>query len=123
MLNHLTITVSDYEKSVIFYSASLQVLGIKPLFIDPNGATGFGIDRPMFWIAKTDETHPVSSHVHIAFEAKSQEMVDAWHSATIAAGATDNGKPGFRPEYHKDYYAAFVLDSDGNNVEAVCGNS
>jgi catechol 2,3-dioxygenase-like lactoylglutathione lyase family enzyme len=80
---------------------------------------GFG-DRgkPWFWLSPTREGP--SGPTHVAFAAADRAAVDAFHAAAIAAGARDNGTPGLRPHYHADYYGAFVLDPDGNNVEAVC---
>jgi predicted lactoylglutathione lyase len=71
-------------------------------------------------VAVTDADHPVSKNIHIAFASKKHELVDAFYAAAIKAGGADNGAPGLRPEYDKNYYAAFVLDPDGNNIEAVC---
>ncbi len=71
----------------------------------------------MFWVGANG---PRSGPIHVAFAADSREQVDAFHLAALAAGGRDNGAPGVRPEYHPNYYGAFVLDSDGNNIEAVC---
>jgi catechol 2,3-dioxygenase-like lactoylglutathione lyase family enzyme len=79
---------------------------------------GFGGDFPFFWIGKLDRGPQTG--VHVAFTAKDREMVDAFHAAALAAGGPDNGGPGVREIYHPDYYGAFVLDPDGNNIEAVC---
>jgi predicted lactoylglutathione lyase len=79
---------------------------------------GFGDDFPFFWIARRDRGP--DSGVHVAFTAENRETVDAFHAAALAAGGTDNGEPGVRELYHPHYYGAFVLDPDGNNVEAVC---
>jgi predicted lactoylglutathione lyase len=73
--------------------------------------------KPDFWI---NEGTPQTPRVHLAFRAENRAQVDAFYAAAIAAGGTDNGKPGLRPHYHPDYYGAFVLDPDGHNVEAVC---
>jgi predicted lactoylglutathione lyase len=79
---------------------------------------GFGDDFPFFWIGRRDRGP--DSGVHVAFTAENRETVDAFHAAALEAGGTDNGGPGVRELYHPDYYGAFVLDPDGNNVEAVC---
>ena len=76
-----------------------------------------GIERPDFWVALQPATRTVA---HVAFRAESTAQVDAFHAAAVAAGGRDNGAPGPRPQYHPAYYGAFVLDPDGNNVEAVC---
>jgi predicted lactoylglutathione lyase len=82
------------------------------------GAAGLGANgKPFFWIAGAGKASPAT---HIAFTADSRAEVDAFYAAAIAAGAKDNGKPGIRAHYHPNYYGAFVLDADGNNVEAVC---
>jgi len=95
----------------------LAPLGIKRVF-DGDIYCGYGVDRPFFWIAQEDW----QSKVHVAFEAKSKEGVIQFHDAAIKAGGKDNGKPGPRPEYHENYFGAFILDPDGNNIEAVFGN-
>jgi catechol 2,3-dioxygenase-like lactoylglutathione lyase family enzyme len=123
MFDHITITASDYGKSRAFYEVTLASLNMKSLYEEKDIVTGFGVDRPIFWISKHDAEHPVSTNVHIAFRCESRELVDAFYQAAMAAGAKDNGAPGLRPQSHENYYAAFVLDPDGNNVEAVYGNS
>lgn len=123
MFDHLSIIVSDYAKSRAFYEATLASLNMKPLHEEKDRVTGFGVDRPVFWITTSDAEHPVSTNVHIAFQCESQELVNAFHKAALAAGGKDHGAPGLRPRYHETYYAAFVFDPDGNNIEAVCGNS
>src|SRR4051794_2125971 len=118
MLDHLGINVSDYERSRDFYSAALATLGHSLLMEPLPRFGGFGSDgMPAFWI--TDQREPVTT-AHIAFAAPDRETVDAFHAAALAAGGTDNGEPGVREIYHPQYYGAFVLDPDGNNVEAVC---
>ncbi|MCX5494322.1 VOC family protein [Kaistia dalseonensis] len=122
MFDHVGIAVSDYYASLGFYEKALAPLGIKlvmrmPAEIGQAGA-GFGETlKPEFWIWEGGRTRP---HVHIAFTAPDRATVDAFYAAAIAAGATDNGPPGVRAHYHANYYAAFVLDPDGHNIEAVC---
>ena len=83
------------------------------------GIGGFGADgKPWFWI--TDQRQPTTENVHVAFTARDRATVDAFHAAALEAGGTDNGPPGVRELYHPMYYGAYVLDPDGNNVEAVC---
>ncbi len=120
MFDHITISAKDYEVSRAFYTSTLMALRIKPLFNIENEVTGFGLDRPRFWVGASDETHPASAAVHIAFACETRELVDEFYKAAMAAGAKDNGAPGLRPEYHEHYYGAFVLDPDGHNIEAVC---
>ncbi len=123
MFDHLTITARDYEISRMFYQTTLAALNMKPLYTIENQVTGYGIDRPRFWIGAADEKHLASANVHIAFACDNRGLVDAFYAAAIAAGATDNGAPGLRPEYHENYYGAFVIDPDGHNIEAVCHNA
>ncbi len=119
MIDHITFRVSDFEGSVRFYDRALAPLGLERLYDVPGGegrATGYGDVRPWFWIA---EARPVSARLHIAMQARSKAEVEAFHSEALAAGGIDNGGPGYRPQYHPTYYAAFVLDPDGHNIEAV----
>ena len=111
------IPVSDFERSKRFYAQALCPLGYE-LIMEPSVyAVGFGLSgKPDFWIGQGEPGHPV----HVAFAADDRATVGAFHEAAIAAGGRDNGGPGLRPHYHPSYYGAFVLDPDGNNVEAVC---
>lgn len=114
MFDHVTILVSDFETSRRFYGIVLGALGV-----------GLGWERsePPFaeWgdFSIAADGKPVTHDVHIAFAAASRDDVDAFHHAGVAAGYRDNGAPGERPQYHPGYYGAFLLDPDGNNVEAV----
>ena len=116
MLDHIGIAVSDLAPGKQFFVAALAPLGYKVLFDLPD-ATGMGSGAfPTFWIAKGRPHGPL----HIAFSAPDRAIVDAFHKAALAAGGRDNGKPGIRAQYHPNYYAAFVFDPEGNNVEVVC---
>ena len=119
MLDHMGFTVRDYDRSKAFYEQALVPLGLS-LIKEPMGAAaGFGTGgHASFWIEA--QGRPVQGRLHIAFGADSREVVDAFHAAALAAGATDNGAPGVRKIYHPNYYAAYALDPDGNNIEAVC---
>jgi catechol 2,3-dioxygenase-like lactoylglutathione lyase family enzyme len=123
MLDHITFGVWDFDRSTAFYDQAFAPLGVTRLVtVDPlhtNGVkvTGYGDDRPWFWLAQEDTTR---GKLHIALTAADRGAVDAFHAAALAAGGTDNGPPGLRPQYHADYYGAFVLDPDGHNIEAVC---
>ena len=125
MLDHVGIPVSDYARSIAFYTRALAPLGIGLIMeVLPEmtggkvSAAGFGHDgKPYFWFG--DDGAP-GEHTHVAFETDSRAKVDAFHAAALAAGGRDNGAPGLRPHYHPDYYGAFVLDPDGHNIEAVC---
>ncbi|MBA3420645.1 MAG: VOC family protein [Thermoleophilaceae bacterium] len=118
MLDHLGLDVTDYERSKAFYERALAPLRIGLVMEPVHGVGGFGDGgKPYFWIGRRDR--PPQTGVHVAFAASSRDQVDAFHAAALAAGASDNGGPGVREIYHPDY-GAFVLDPDGNNVEAVC---
>jgi catechol 2,3-dioxygenase-like lactoylglutathione lyase family enzyme len=115
MIDHIGFAVSDLEKSKAFYEAALAPLGYK-LLMDFGEAVGLGQARADFWIARGS----VSAKNHIAFTAPNRAAVKAFYDAAIAAGGEDNGAPGLRPQYHANYFGAFVYDRDGNNIEAVC---
>ncbi len=123
MLDHVGLEVSDLQRSKAFFEKALAPLGVKLLMEFDGAAAGFGEEteygpKPYFWIG--ERGRPIVSGAHVAFAAPDRETVDAFHAAALAAGGTDNGAPGPRPIYHPGYYGAFVLDPDGNNVEAVC---
>jgi catechol 2,3-dioxygenase-like lactoylglutathione lyase family enzyme len=118
MFDHIGLTVRDLERARAFYAAALAPLGIREL-MQHGDAVAFGVDRPQLWLVPG--THVESEpRVHIAFPAATHLEVETFHRAAIEAGGVDNGAPGLRPHYHPNYYAAFVLDPDGHNVEAVC---
>jgi catechol 2,3-dioxygenase-like lactoylglutathione lyase family enzyme len=117
MLDHLIITVSDYDLSKVFYLKALEPLGYEVVMEFGRGV-GFGVGgKPDFFIREAD---PVKPAVHVAFACHDRDTVDRFYEAAIGAGGKDNGSPGLRPHYHPNYYGAFVLDQDGNNIEAVC---
>ena len=124
-LDHLTLFVSDFARSKAFYQQALAPLGLVPL-MEHGQACGFGRDRkPDFWIGtgpasfqKPEHLRPITP-THVAFAARSRAEVEAFHAAALAAGGTDFGAPGIRADYHPGYYAAFVLDPDGHDIEAV----
>src|SRR5215208_1817261 len=117
MLDHVGISVSDFERSRRFYEKALSPLGYELIMEPRHGAAGLGHSgKPDFWIGQGEPGHPL----HVAFAADDRATVEAFHKAAVAAGGRDNGGPGLRPEYHPSYYGAFVLDPDGNNIEAVC---
>jgi catechol 2,3-dioxygenase-like lactoylglutathione lyase family enzyme len=116
MFDHIGIPVSDLAASRAFYTAALAPLGVV-VTMDVGAAVALGkAGRPQFWLGTNSAP---SSPVHVAFAADRAE-VDAFYAAAMAAGGRDNGPPGLRPHYHPNYYAAFVLDPDGHNIEAVC---
>jgi catechol 2,3-dioxygenase-like lactoylglutathione lyase family enzyme len=123
MIDHIGVSVSDFAAARRFYDAAFGALGGSYLMEVPKEYTegravgGYGRDKPDFWISEgAVQTPPV----HVAFAARSRAEVDDFYKAAMAAGGTDNGAPGLRPQYHPDYYGAFVRDPDGNNIEAVC---
>jgi catechol 2,3-dioxygenase-like lactoylglutathione lyase family enzyme len=121
MIDHVGVEVSDFARSKAFYEAALAPLGIS-MVMEFQGAAGFGKEtehgpNPFFWIQARGR--PAVSGAHIAFGARTTKQVDAFHAAAIAAGGSDHGGTGPRPIYHPGYYGAFVLDPDGNNIEAV----
>ena len=117
MLDHVTIAVSDFARSRTFYDAALAPLGITRLYADGDNAAGYGQgSKAFFWIAEQDRA---PSQAHFAFKASQPADVVAFYTAALAHGGRENGRPGPRPEYHDHYFAAFALDPDGNNIEAV----
>ncbi|MBA3667788.1 MAG: VOC family protein [Sphingomonas sp.] len=124
MLDHIGIAISNIARSEAFYAAALVPLGITKLYeygpdkTDSGGtAIGFGKDKmPFFWVGDNER---VGEGTHVAFTAADRAGVDAFYEAAMKAGGRDNGAPGLRSKYHPNYYAAFVLDPDGINVEAV----
>ena len=132
MIDHIGVTASDLKAARAFYDAAFAPLGIAVVMsvsAEETGSTafiGYGATadrrdiqagKPSFWVS---EGEALTGPMHVAFLAVDRAQVDAVHAAALAAGGTDNGAPGVRPHYHPNYYAAFVLDPDGRNVEAVC---
>jgi catechol 2,3-dioxygenase-like lactoylglutathione lyase family enzyme len=117
MIDHLTISVTDLQKSVTFYERCLKPLGYS-LVMAHEQYRAFGEKgKPCLWIKHAELATPP---MHLAFAASSRPAVDAFYKAAIAAGAQDFGKPGLRPHYHQHYYGAFVVDPNGHPIEAVC---
>ena len=123
MIDHLGFPVSDYARSKAFYERALAPLGYTLIMeVQQNEhdakAAGFGANgKPDFWIGGEGG---LERALHVAITAKDRASVDAFYQAAIAAGGKDNGAPGIRAHYHPNYYAAFVLDPDGHNIEVVC---
>jgi catechol 2,3-dioxygenase-like lactoylglutathione lyase family enzyme len=132
VLDHVSLRVADYDRSKRFYTAALAPLGYS---LAMEGASGAGFRKafiPDFWI-KQGEPNSIGtgvaplaaegcggSAIHVAFAGDNRTTVDEFYRAALAAGGRDNGSPGLRPNYHPNYYGAFVLDPDGYNIEAVC---
>lgn len=122
MIDHIGISTPDFDKAQAFYTAALEPLGAKLQMMVPPEHTGgikvggFGKDSAAFWLSEGSAQNPP---LHLAFSAENRAQVDAFYKAALAAGGTDNGPPGPRPQYHEHYYGAFIHDPDGNNIEAV----
>jgi catechol 2,3-dioxygenase-like lactoylglutathione lyase family enzyme len=116
MLDHVTIRAADQQASRRFYNVVFPVLGFEP--VGPRAAFYEWGD---YSVAQADDDHRVTRHLHVGFAARSREEVDAFWQAGVDAGYTSDGEPGLRAQYHPDYYGAFLLDPDGNSVEACCG--
>jgi catechol 2,3-dioxygenase-like lactoylglutathione lyase family enzyme len=124
MIDHIGFAVSNMERSKTFYVEALKPLGIGVIMevtaeqTGTDAHAGFGKgDKAFFWIGTGQKT---KGGTHVAFTAATRADVDSFYRAALAAGGRDNGAPGLRPHYHPNHYGAFVLDPDGNNVEAVC---
>lgn len=123
MFDHVKFGVSDFEASKAFYRQALAPLGV---LVIAEGEPAYGVEL----CAEGDpaslclfQTAQKPAHLHLAFKAGSRQQVDAFYQAALAAGGRDNGPPGLRPQYHAHYYAAFVIDPDGHNIEAVCSRA
>jgi catechol 2,3-dioxygenase-like lactoylglutathione lyase family enzyme len=117
VLDHVSLRVSELDRSKRFFEAALSPLGYELIMEHEISGSGFGLaGKPDFWIKQGVP----SAAIHVAFSSPDRASVDAFYNAAIAAGGEDNGRPGPRPEYHSTYYGAYVLDPDGNNIEAVC---
>ncbi|MCC4619868.1 VOC family protein [Xanthomonas cassavae CFBP 4642] len=122
-IDHVGMACSDLQTSVAFYRVALAPLGITLLAeltaADTGGRAhaGFGIERPFLWLGSQAQALGAT---HLALTATDRASLEAFHQAALAAGGRDHGAPGLRPHYHPHYYSAFVLDPDGNNLEAVC---
>jgi len=124
MIDHVSLVVSDLARSKAFYRQALVPTGharlveLPPARPGQSPSAGFcHEDGSDLWISQGVASGPP---VHLAFRVATRAAVDAFHRAALAAGGRDNGAPGPRPQYHPNYYGAFVLDPDGNNIEAVC---
>jgi len=124
MLDHIGFTVNEFDRSKRFYEVALAPLSITLLMeVTPEQTglgshAGFGADgKPFFWIGNHGQP---ATAVHVAFTAQSRASVNEFYRTALGVGGRDNGAPGLRPHYHEHYYGAFVLDPDGNNIEAVC---
>ncbi|KQV92067.1 VOC family protein [Pelomonas sp. Root1237] len=120
MFDHVKFGVSDFAASKAFYLKALAPLGVTA---GAEGEPSYGIELVIEGQVTSlclFETQEKPAHLHLAFMAQTRQQVDAFYRAALDAGAADNGAPGLRPKYHANYYAAFVIDPDGHNIEAVC---
>ena len=119
MFDHVEFGVSDYAASKAFFLRALEPLGVA---VVSEGVPSYGVElasksKASLCLFQTDEK---PAHLHLAFKAETRQQVDAFYRAALEAGGRDNGPPGLRPQYHANYYAAFVIGPDGHNIEAVC---
>ncbi len=120
LFNHVQIKVKDLEKSRKFYDCVMDALGYHVVLEITGVVIGYGTSiYDMFEIRQFDEKSPLSEHVHLAFNASCKEDIDSFYYRALEEGGKCNGEPGFRPQYEDGYYAAFVIDQDGHNIEAV----
>jgi catechol 2,3-dioxygenase-like lactoylglutathione lyase family enzyme len=119
MFDHVKFGVSDFAASKAFYLKALEPIGV---VVIAEGAPTYGVelsaDNDISLVLYQTEEKP--AHLHLAFKAEHRQQVDAFYRAALEAGGRDNGPPGLRPNYHASYYAAFVIDPDGHNIEVVC---
>lgn len=120
IVSHVSIGTNNFDESVAFYERVLKTIGAHRVMEHP-GAVAFGKQFPEFWVQTPIDGKPaaVGNGTHVGFMATSQAQVDAFYQAAIAAGATDDGKPGPREEYGAPYYGCFVRDPDGHKIEAT----
>jgi catechol 2,3-dioxygenase-like lactoylglutathione lyase family enzyme len=117
MIDHVSLDVRDYAASKRFYEQALAPLEYE-VVLEMGSGCGLGrAGKPDFWVSERGNPQ---TGMHVAFVSPDRATVDRFYEAALGAGGTDNGPPGLRPHYHEHYYAAFVHDPDGNNVEAVC---
>ena len=116
MIDHISLRVQDFSRAIDFYRSALAPLGYKVLMEFPNAA-GLGANgKADLWIMQSEQ-QPSPTHIAISGE---RPQINAFHEAALGSGGSDNGPPGLRLDYHPNYYAAFVLDPEGNNIEVVC---
>jgi catechol 2,3-dioxygenase-like lactoylglutathione lyase family enzyme len=117
MIDHVALYVTDIDRSRHFYEQALEPLGYT-VALETGGFVGFAHEGSLQFAVRSGKEATTTAHV--AFQAGDRSVVDAFHAAATSAGGTDQGAPGVREHYHPSYYAAFVTDPDGNNIDAVC---
>ena len=117
MIDHVSVRVQDFGRLLAFYREALAPIGYQVIMEYP-GAVGLGAGgKPDLWLMQTEQ--PINP-THVALSSPTRDRIDAFHAAGLSAGGSDNGPPGLRVDYHPTYYAAFVRDPEGNNIEVVC---
>jgi len=119
LIDHITVAVSDLTKSRLFYERAFAPLGYTLSFGKKKVFWAFDIGNGSLFETQQADSTPPLTRVHVAFRARNRAEVDAFYQGALAAGAQDNGAPGPRPDYTLDYYACFILDPDGYNIEAM----
>ncbi len=121
MLHHVSVGVRDVERATTFYDAVMAALGYKRVMEFLPYAVAYGDDNPSFWVQLPQDQQPANAGngYHVSFIARSKDAVHRFHEAALAQGGTSNGEPGPRPDYGPDYFGAFVIDLDGNKLEAT----
>ncbi len=117
MFDHVVIGVSDYAASKAFFLKALEPLGVSIVPEEPLGVELSANGKSSLCLRQTEEK---PAYLHLAFTAENRRQVEAFYRAALEAGGKDNGAPGLRPQYHANYYAAFVIGPDGHNIEVVC---
>jgi catechol 2,3-dioxygenase-like lactoylglutathione lyase family enzyme len=117
MFDHVVFGVSDYAASKAFFLKALEPLGVAVVLEGPLGIELSPKAKSSLCLFQTEEK---PAHLHLAFTAENRQQVEAFYRAALEAGGKDNGAPGLRPQYHANYYAAFVIGPDGHNIEVVC---
>ena len=119
MIDHISIGVANLEEAAVFYESLLDGIGLRKL-VEKPGTVGFGKNYPEFWLNHRPGRKPTDDEgFHVCLRAGSTDAVAAFHATAVALGASSEGEPGARPEYSDAYYAAFILDKDGNRIEVV----
>lgn len=120
IMSHVSIGTNDLQRALAFYDAVLATIGASRQHEVPGVAVGYGKLFPEYWVQKPIDGGEANAGngIHFSFIAPTRDAVDAFHAAALAAGATDDGAPGLRPEYGPDYYACFAVDLDGHKIEA-----
>jgi len=118
VIDHVSVAVRDLTESTAFYESVLSKIGFSKL-VERPGTVGFGKKYPEFWLNHRADGHGIGDGFHVCLRARTADQVRDFHTRALALGARSDGEPGFRLEYSESYYAAFILDKDGNRIEVV----